>query len=156
MTIKEILEDVYFINKDSKKNINSFEIKSFLKKVNLPITEDFMNSYPSQLSGGQLQRISIVKALLVKPEILICDESVSMLDAAIKFEILYLLRKIQENMKLSIIFITHDLGLAKIFCNRLLVMSNGLIVEEGNTKEIFDNPLHLITKKLLKSSSKII
>ena len=115
-----------------------------------------MNSYPNELSGGQLQRVSIVKSLLIRPEILICDESVNMLDASVKTEILYLLRKIQDNMNLSIIFITHDLGLAKMFCNRLLVMSNGLIVEEGNTKEIFDNPLHLITKKLLKSSSKII
>ena len=156
MTIKNILEDVYYFNKNNlQKNKISLEIKSFLKKVNLPVSDDFMYSYPSQLSGGQLQRVSIVKALLVRPEILICDESVNMLDAAVKIEILYLLRKIQETMNLSIIFITHDLGLAKIFCNRLLVMSKGKIVEEGYPKEIFNNPVHTTTKKLLKSSLNI-
>ncbi|MBK16749.1 MAG: ABC transporter ATP-binding protein [Prochlorococcus sp. SP3034] len=155
MTIKKILEDVYFIHNIFKKTEMNFEIKSFLKKVNLPVSDDFLNAYPCQLSGGQLQRISIVKALIVKPQILICDESVNMLDAAIKKEILYLLRKIQNNMNLSIIFITHDLGLAKIFCDRLLVMNNGKIVEEGYPKNIFENPKHLTTKKLLKSSLNI-
>ena len=155
MTIKNILEDVCFINNIFNRNAIIHEINSFLKQVNLPTTEDFINSYPHQLSGGQLQRISIVKALLVKPTILICDESVNMLDAAIKIEILHLLRKIQENMNLTIIFITHDLGLAKNFCNRLLVMSNGRIVEEGYPNDIFDAPKHLITKKLLKSSLNI-
>tara|TARA_B100000965_G_scaffold78840_1_gene62722 strand:+ start:2235 stop:3830 length:1596 start_codon:yes stop_codon:yes gene_type:complete len=155
MTIRETLEDVYLIHNSYKRNDMNIEINSFLKKVNLPLNDSFMNSYPSQLSGGQLQRISIVKALLIKPKILICDESVNMLDASVKFEILYLLRKIQENMNLSIIFITHDLGLAKIFCNRLLVMSNGKIVEEGYPNNIFENPKHLITKKLLKSSLNI-
>ena len=156
MTIKDILEDVYYFNNNNfKKNKIILEIKSFLKKVNLPVSDNFMYSYPSELSGGQLQRVSIVKALLVRPEILICDESVNMLDASVKVEILYLLRKIQENMNLSIIFITHDLGLAKIFCNRLLVMSKGQIVEEGKPQEIFNNPRHITTKKLLKSSLNI-
>ena len=155
MTIKKILEDVYLVNNSSNRKIISHEIKSYLKKVNLPTTDDFINSYPSQLSGGQLQRISIVKALLARPTILICDESVSMLDAAIKIEILLLLREIQKHMNLSIIFITHDLGLAKKFCNRLLVMSNGKIVEEGKPNQIFDQPKHSITKKLLQSSLNI-
>ncbi len=78
-----------------------------------------------------------------------------MLDAAVKIEILLLLREIQEYMNLSIIFITHDLGLAKKFCNRLLVMSNGKIVEEGKPNQIFDQPKHSITKKLLQSSLNI-
>ena len=155
MTIKNILEDVYLIHNICKKDAMKIEINSFLKTVNLPITDDFMNSYPNQLSGGQLQRISIVKALLIRPKILICDESVNMLDAAVKIEILYLLRKIQANMNLSIIFITHDLGLAKMFCDRLLVMSNGKIVEEGYPITIFENPQHSVTKKLLKSSLNI-
>ena len=155
MTIKNILEDVYLVNNRFNRQKINHEIRSYLKKVNLPITDDFIYSYPSQLSGGQLQRISIVKALLVKPKILICDESVNMLDAAIKIEILFLLRKIQENMNLSIIFITHDLGLAKKFCNRLLVMSNGKIVEEGHPGQMFDKPKHSVTKKLLKSSLNI-
>ncbi len=152
MTIKEALEDVYLIHNKFQKSNMATAINSLLEKVNLPVTEDFKKSYPSQLSGGQLQRISIVKALLVKPKILICDESVNMLDATVKIEILFLLRQLQKNMNLSIIFITHDLGLAKRFCNRLLVMSNGQIVEEGTPSNIFKNPQHTTTKKLLRSS----
>ena len=90
--------------------------------------------------------------LLLKPKILICDESVNMLDAHIKIEILDLLRKIQEKMDLSIIFITHDLGIAKKFCNRLLVMNSGKIIEEGDSSKIFSNPKTNITKALLDSS----
>ena len=104
------------------------------------------------MSGGQLQRISIARSLLLKPKILICDESVNMLDAYVKIEILDLLRKIQNKMDLTIIFITHDLGIAKIFCNRLLVMNNGQIIEEGESSSIFSNPKNNITKALVDSS----
>ena len=104
------------------------------------------------LSGGQLQRISIARSLLLKPKILICDESVNMLDAHIKIEILDLLREIQEKMDLSIIFITHDLGIAKNFCNRLLVINSGKIIEEGDSSNIFSNPKSNFTKSLVESS----
>ena len=104
------------------------------------------------MSGGQLQRISIARSLLLKPKILICDESVNMLDAHIKIEILDLLRKIQKKMDLSIIFITHDLGIAKIFCDRLLVMNYGKIIEEGDSSTIFSSPKNNITKALVASS----
>ena len=123
-----------------------------MKNLNLPLDDEFLNSYPSQLSGGQLQRISIARSLLLRPKILICDESVNMLDAPVKIEILYLLRKLQEKMDLTIIFITHDLGIAKKFCNRLLVMHNGKIIEEGNSSTILSNPKHKYTKALVNSS----
>jgi len=113
------------------------EIKLMLRNLNLPLNNDFFNSYPSQLSGGQLQRISLARALLLKPKILICDESVNMLDASVKIEILELLRDLQEKMDLTIIFITHDLGIAKRFCDRLLVMNHGKIVDEGESSTIF-------------------
>ena len=112
---------------------------------------NFLNSFPHELSGGQLQRVSIARVLLIKPKILICDESVNMLDAAVKIEILKLLRIVQEKFNLSIIFITHDLGLAQRFCNRLIVMNKGKIVEEGEPNSLFKNPKHPVTKQLLKS-----
>ena len=155
MKIKNILEDVYSIHKRAN-NLNMYkERDQLLSKLNLPNNNYFLNSYPHQLSGGQLQRISIARALLINLKILICDESVNMLDASVKFDILHLLRQLQIEMNLTIIFITHDLGLAKRFCNRLLVISNGEIVEEGNSLEIFKNPKHKITKNLLKSSLNI-
>ena len=91
------------------------------------------------------------RSLLLKPKILICDESVNILDAHVKIEILDLLRKIQEEMDLSIIFITHDLGIAKKFCHRLLVMHYGRIIEEGDSSTIFSNPKNNITKALVDS-----
>ncbi len=152
MKIKNILKDIFLIQKISNKDQIRNEIKLILKKLNLPTDSEFLNSYPRQLSGGQLQRISIARSLLLKPKILICDESVNMLDACVKIEILDLLRKIQEKMDLTIIFITHDLGIAKIFCNRLLVMNYGKIIEEGESSTIFSNPKNNITKALVDSS----
>ncbi len=155
MKIKNILTDVYSIHEGSN-DMNMYkELNQLLAKLNLPNNASFLNSYPHQLSGGQLQRISIARALLIKPKILICDESVNMLDACVKIDILQLLRKLQIEMNLTIIFITHDLGLAKRFCNRLLVINNGEVVEEGNSLEIFKNPKHKVTKGLLESSLNI-
>ena len=99
-----------------------------------------------------MQRISIARAILLKPKILICDESLNMLDAPVKIEILQLLRKIQNEMQISIIFITHELGLAKKFCDRILIINKGKIIEEGYSQNIFKDPKHSITKNLIHSS----
>jgi len=127
--------------------------KNALKKVGL---SERMNNRPNQLSGGQLQRISLARALLLKPKILICDESVNMLDASVKIEILELLRVLQEKMNLTIIFITHDLGIAKRFCDRLLVMNHGKIVDEGESSTIFTKTQNTYTKSLINSSLNLI
>ncbi len=156
MKIKTILEDIFFIQKISDKRKIEKEIKLMLRNLNLPLNNDFSNSYPSQLSGGQLQRISLARALLLKPKILICDESVNMLDASVKIEILDLLRALQEKMNLTIIFITHDLGIAKRFCDRLLVMNHGKIVDEGESSTIFTKTQNTYTKSLLNSSLNLI
>ncbi len=156
MTIKNILEDIFFIQKISDKRKIEKEIKLMFRNLNLPLNNDFFNSFPSQLSGGQLQRISLARALLLKPKILICDESVNMLDASVKIEILELLRVLQKKMNLTIIFITHDLGIAKRFCDRLLVMNHGKIVDEGESSTIFTKTQNTYTKSLLNSSLNLI
>ena len=156
MTIKNILEDIFFIQRISDKRKIEKEIKLMFRNLNLPLSNDFFNSYPSQLSGGQLQRISLARALLLKPKILICDESVNMLDASVKIEILELLRVLQEKMNLTIIFITHDLGIAKRFCDRLLVMNHGKIVDEGESSTLFTQTQNKYTKSLINSSLNLI
>ena len=156
MSIKSILEDVLIIHRSKIRETIKKEIISILKSLNLPFDDYFLKSYPNQLSGGQQQRVAIAKALLVKPKILICDESVNMLDAPVKIEILQLLRSIQEKMNLTIIFITHDLSLANAFCNRILVMDHGQIVEEGDSREIFSNPKSFTASKLVNSSLNLI
>ena len=152
MKINNILRDIFFIQKIRNKKRIDKEIKLIFRNLNLPFSNDFLNSYPSQLSGGQLQRISLARSLLLKPKILICDESVNMLDASVKLEILKLLRFMQEKMNLSIIFITHDLGIAKKFCNRLIVMNDGKIVDEGDSSTIFSHTKNIHTKSLIDSS----
>ncbi len=156
MTIKNLLEDIFFMQEISDKRKIEKEIKFMFRNLCLPFKSEFLNSYPSQLSGGQLQRISLARALLLKPKILICDESVNMLDASVKIEILELLRVLQEKMDLTIIFITHDLGIAKRFCNRLLVMNHGKIVDEGESSTIFNKTKNTYTKSLLNSSLNLI
>ena len=155
MTIRNILKDILFIKKIKDKKQIEMEIKLILRNLNLPLSNQFLNSYPRQLSGGQLQRIALARSLLLKPKILICDESVNMLDASVKIEILELLRLIQEKMNLTIIFITHDLGIAKRFCNRLLVMNCGRIVDQGDSSLIFSNTKNIYTKSLIDSSLNI-
>ena len=152
MKIKNVLKDIFFIQKISDKKQIEKEIKLIFRNLHLPFENDFLNSYPNQLSGGQLQRISLARALLLKPKILICDESVNMLDASVKIEILELLRVLQEKMNLTIIFITHDLGVAKKFCDRLLVMNHGKIVDEGMSSTIFSNSKSKYTKSLINTS----
>ncbi|MBO6973045.1 MAG: ABC transporter ATP-binding protein [Prochlorococcus marinus CUG1434] len=156
MTIKNLLEDIFFIQRISDKRKMEKETKLMFRNLNLPFKNDFLNSYPSQLSGGQLQRISLARALFLKPKILICDESVNMLDASVKIEILELLRVLQEKMNLTIIFITHDLGIAKRFCDRLLVMNHGKIVDEGESSTLFNKTQNAYTKSLLNSSLDLI
>ena len=155
MTVQRILEDILFLHNSSSKKVMKDKLKSTLNKLNLPSHSNFLNSYPNELSGGQLQRVAIARALLINPKILICDESVTMLDATVKIEILKLLRQIQKEMTLSIIFITHDLGLAKKFCDRLLIINKGAVVEAGDSFQVFNNPQHIVTKNLIKSSLNI-
>ncbi len=155
MTVQRILEDILSLHNSSNKKIMKDKLKLILNKLDLQSDNNFLNSYPHELSGGQLQRVAIARALLINPKILICDESVTMLDATVKIDILKLLRQIQEEMTLSIIFITHDLGLAKNFCDRLLIINKGSIVEQGDSSQVFNNPKHIVTKNLISSSLNI-
>ena len=117
------------------------------------LTPEFADRYPHQVSGGQCQRASIARALAVKPKLLICDEATSSLDVTIQKEIIALLNELrwQRGAKLSILFICHDIALVQQFCNRVLVMYRGSIVEQGIPDEIIRNPQDEYTKRLIDS-----
>lgn len=106
--------------------------------------------YPHELSGGELQRVVIARALALKPELLVCDEATSMLDVSVQAFIVTMLKEIQKRRGLSLVFITHDLEAAKAVSDRVLVMYAGEIVEEG--KDVFDRPLHPYTRALLNAA----
>ena len=107
----------------------------------------------SKLSGGQRQRICIGIALITEPELLIADEPVSALDVTIQAQVLKLLLQLQKEMNLSIIFISHDLRVVYNMCNRVYIMKNGKVVEEGDVKEVYKNPKSDYTKQLLTAAN---
>ncbi len=115
------------------------------------MSKAILNQYPHQFSGGQQQRISIGRAIAMRPKILICDEAVSALDLSVQAQILNLLYALKQRFLLSYLFISHDLGVVRFFCDRILVMYQGKIVESGPADELFENPQHPYTQQLLAS-----
>ncbi len=120
---------------------------AMLEKVGL--SSNLFHYYPKELSGGQRQRAAIGIALMLDPKLLIADEPVSALDVTIQAQIMELLLKLKKEMGLSILFISHDLRVVYKMCDRVLIMEGGTIVEQGNIKEIYQNPKHTYTKMLL-------
>lgn len=137
------------------KNISKKEAKkqviALFKKVKLPRAETIFNQYPHQISGGQKQRVMIAMAIACKPQILIADEPTTALDVTVQKEIIELLKELQQETKMSIIFITHDLALVSEIANTVLVMYKGEIVEQGLVKNVFQAPQHNYTKALINS-----
>jgi oligopeptide/dipeptide ABC transporter ATP-binding protein len=125
------------------------KIKTSLQMVQLGDTARVMESYPHQLSGGMRQRVMIAQALCAGPEILIADEPTTALDATIQKEILELLKKLTDELGLTLIFITHNFGIISGICKKIAVLYAGAIVEEGDTYEVFRHPRHPYTKALL-------
>ena len=119
--------------------------------VKVGLLPNLINRYPHEFSGGQCQRIGIARALILKPRLIICDEPVSALDVSIQAQVINLLKSLQKDLKLSLIFITHDLSIAKHISDNILVLYFGKTVEIASSKELFENPQHSYTKKLISS-----
>ena len=115
------------------------------------LQEQQKNRYPHEFSGGQCQRIGIARAMILNPKLLICDEPVSALDVSIQAQIINLLMGLKDRTGMSMIFISHDLSIVRQVCDRLLVLYKGQVVESGNASDIYDNPQHPYTQKLLDS-----
>ncbi len=134
-----------------KGDINE-RINELLNMVTLNPPEYYRNKFPHQLSGGQRQRVYLARALAVEPSILIADEPVSMLDVSVRIGILNLLKNIRDMLDLSIIYITHDLNTVSMITDRIYVMHDGKIVEEGNTDSIIKNPMNSYTRELIEAA----
>ena len=112
---------------------------------------EYMDRYPHQVSGGQCQRAAIARALAVDPKVIICDEATSALDVTVQKRVIDLLQNLQENKNLSYVFICHNLALVQQFCDRVIVMKDGRVVEEGTPDEVIQNPKEEYTKMLVES-----
>ena len=134
----------------TKKEIKEETLMLF-EKVKLPNPERVFKAYPHEISGGQKQRVMIAMAIACKPDILIADEPTTALDVTVQKDIIHLLKALQVETKMSIIFITHDLALISEIANRVIVMYKGDIVEQGDVNTIFKNPQHNYTKALIRS-----
>jgi len=144
----QVMEAIQLHQDLSKKESKQKTIELF-QKVKLPDPENLFNRYPHQLSGGQKQRVMIAMAMSCQPSLLICDEPTTALDVTVQKTILHLIKELQSEVKMGVIFITHDLGVVAEIADKAVVMYKGEIVEKGITRQIFDNPQHPYTKGLL-------
>ena len=152
MTVGDSIADPLLIHKLATPSSVKQQVVAMLEKVGLPPTEEYYRRYPKQLSGGQQQRVAIARALITKPKLVICDEPVSMLDATVQTQVLELMLALKEEFDLTYLFITHDLWVARFFCDRIAVMNAGEIVEIDSTEKIFTQAQHPYTQKLLAAA----
>ena len=152
MNVGDSIADPLLIHKLATATEAKQQVAIMLEKVGLTPTKEYAQRYPHELSGGQQQRVAIARALITKPKLLICDEPVSMLDATVQTQVLELMLALKAEFDLTYLFITHDLWVARFFCDRIAVMNAGKIVEIDSTEKIFTQAKHPYTKQLLSAA----
>lgn len=149
MTIQRILEEPLIIHGMKSRHERAVRIEEVMTEVRLTPVADFLSKFPHMLSGGQLQRVVVARAMLLRPKLIVADEPVSMLDASVRVEILRLLQRLQQEHNLAVIYITHDLSTVRYFSERIFVMYAGKLVEKAAINDLLRNPLHPYTSALL-------
>jgi len=150
MTVRDIVAEGLVINKMCANSKERLElVYEMLETVGL--SKDHATRYPHEFSGGQRQRIGVARALITKPSVIIADEPISALDVSIQAQVLNLLNDLKKKLGITMLFIAHDLSVVKYISNRIAVMYGGRIVELGDAKEVYSNPIHPYTKSLLSA-----
>ena len=153
-TVTQLIEEPLVVNKlcDSKEARRQ-KVMELLEAVS--ISKEYVNRYPHEFSGGQRQRIAIASALATDPKLVMCDEPVSALDVSVRAQVLNLLKDLQEQRKLTYIFVSHDMSVIEYICDRVAIMYLGKIVEIGKKDDIFNDPRHPYTQALLSAVPKV-
>ena len=149
MTVREILEEPLVIHRVGARGERLQQVLDMLDHVQLE--HDSLTRYPHAFSGGQRQRIGIARALILRPNLVVCDESVSALDVSVQAQIINLLEDLQRELGLTYLFVAHDLSVVQHICDRVLVMHRGRVVERGAVDELFANPREDYTRLLLSA-----
>ena len=155
MTVGEAVADPLLIHGLASHPEARERARALLAAVGLEPPESFERRMPRQLSGGQQQRVAIARALILEPKVLLCDESVSMLDAEVQTDVLNLLKELQQRLGLGLLFVTHDLNVASGFCHRVIVLEGGRIVEQGPGADLLAHPHAAITRTLVEACPRL-
>ncbi len=153
-TIEKQLAESLFLHRGWGKEKSLSRVLDWLKRVGLRDPEKKLKAYPHQLSGGERQRVMIAMALINEPKLLIADEPTTALDVTVQAQILELIKDLQRELNMAVLFISHDLGVVKSIAERVAVMKSGELVEVGNTEQLFSDPKHAYTKMLLDAEPK--
>jgi len=149
MTVRQIVEEPMLVFGGFSERERRARVDELMDIVGL--LPEHLERYPRHFSGGQRQRIAIVRALVVGPRVLLCDEPVSALDVSVQAQVLNLLKDMQRQLDLTVLFVSHDLAVVKYLCSRLVVLDKGVIAESGTVAEIYEHPKHPYTRSLLEA-----
>jgi len=152
LSVLELVKEPLNIQEIGTNEERDRQVRQALREVELPDTKAFLNEYPHHLSGGEMQRVAIARALVLRPRLLIADEPVAFLDSSLQAKILKLLLNLQEQRGLSLLFITHDIAVARKISDRIAVMKDGKIVEQGPATKIITSPGHAYTRELSQAA----
>ena len=155
LNVGEIVREPLDIHNRGSKEERDGRVRRTLAEVDLPATDAFLRRYPHQLSGGEAQRVAIARALILEPKLLIADEITASLDAGVQARVVRLLMRLQDMRGLAILFITHDIALARKISDRAIVLKDGRIVETGMSNAVFTNPIHPYTRKLVEAAPRL-
>ncbi len=153
MTVGAAIEDAYVIHKVGTKADRQQRVEDLLQRVGLPPSA--ANAYPHELSGGQLQRVGIARALTLDPKLIVCDEVISALDVSIQMQVIQLLKELQKERNLGYIFISHNLAVVEYISDEIAVLYLGEVVEHAAAEDLFKKPSHPYTQVLLQSILKV-
>lgn len=149
MKIRELIEEALIILKvEEDKEKRLLLVKEALELVSLD-PKKYLERFSHELSGGERQRVGIARAIVCNPKLIIADEPTSMLDTSLRLELITLLKELNEKKGTAFIFITHDIALTQDFCNRLIVLNEGKVVDAGRTSDVINHPTHEFTKRLI-------